>query len=329
MKRSTIARALLALTATLVFAGMGAASALASGAPIVKTTAASFVSETEATLNGVVNPNGESTKFYFEYGTTTSYGSKTAEGTRTGTTEYSVLRVAEGLTAGTTYHFRVVATNSSGTSYGADEVLKTLAKPEFVPKSGKLTELEYLGNGETESYWETPYEKRFGCSGVHIRGQVTGASTVVGKINFTGCHIPAFNECRSSKGKAEEIASEELEGTLVYLSRSAKKLGIVFQPKSTTYLIKYACTAPYNNTEVRGSIIFPIGPVNKMGYSFDVPQLNQSRGKQEITEYENGQGAMVHTGLEEDWFGETPFESLAWEISPIWGDTNREMEIKG
>ena len=34
---------------------------------------------TTATLNGTVDPNGRATTWYFEYGTSTSYGSKTAE----------------------------------------------------------------------------------------------------------------------------------------------------------------------------------------------------------------------------------------------------------
>ncbi|HEY8501370.1 MAG TPA: hypothetical protein VIL21_01680, partial [Solirubrobacterales bacterium] len=66
------------LSLCVVVAGIAAAPALALS-PSVETLPASSVAETTATLNGKVNPNGLETKFYFEYGTTTSYGSKTAE----------------------------------------------------------------------------------------------------------------------------------------------------------------------------------------------------------------------------------------------------------
>ena len=47
-------------------------------APAVVTGAASGVTPTTATLNGTVDPNGRATTWYFEYGTSTSYGTKTA-----------------------------------------------------------------------------------------------------------------------------------------------------------------------------------------------------------------------------------------------------------
>src|SRR5439155_1938989 len=79
-----------------------------------------------ATLNGSVNPDGLTTTVYFQYGTTTSYGHTTASQSKTGNTSQSVLANIGGLTAGTTYHFRIVATNSAGTRYGSDRTFTTL-----------------------------------------------------------------------------------------------------------------------------------------------------------------------------------------------------------
>ena len=50
-----------------------------SSAPVAVTGPATSVTPTSATLNGTVDPNGRETTWYFEYGTSTSYGSKTAE----------------------------------------------------------------------------------------------------------------------------------------------------------------------------------------------------------------------------------------------------------
>ncbi|GAJ01582.1 unnamed protein product, partial [marine sediment metagenome] len=68
--------------------------------------------------------NGASTTYYFEYGTT--YGSTTTEtDAGSGTEEVSVSADLTGLSEGTTYHFRLVATNSAGTDYGDDATFTT------------------------------------------------------------------------------------------------------------------------------------------------------------------------------------------------------------
>jgi hypothetical protein len=66
------------------------------------------------------------TYFYFEYGLTTSYGSITSKSFPTGTTPLSLSNVVAGLQLQTLYHFRAVATNSTGNSYGNDLTLTTL-----------------------------------------------------------------------------------------------------------------------------------------------------------------------------------------------------------
>jgi hypothetical protein len=84
------------------------------------------VASFSATLNGRVNPDGLTTTVRFQYGRTTSYGSTTANQTKTGNTTQNVTANISGLTANTTYHFRIVATNSHGTSYGSDRTFTTL-----------------------------------------------------------------------------------------------------------------------------------------------------------------------------------------------------------
>jgi len=96
--------------------------------PSATTQAASSVLFSQATLNGSVTPNDATTTVTFEYGLTTSYGSTIAATPGTlaaGTTASAVSANLTGLTAGTTYHYRVVATSSAGTSYGADRTFTT------------------------------------------------------------------------------------------------------------------------------------------------------------------------------------------------------------
>jgi PQQ-like domain len=101
-------------------------TATATGAPIVKTNPATNVARFSATLNGSVNPNGLTTTVGFQYGRTTSYGSTTAKQTKTGNTYQSASANISGLTSNTTYHFRIVGTNSGGTRYGSDKTFTTL-----------------------------------------------------------------------------------------------------------------------------------------------------------------------------------------------------------
>jgi hypothetical protein len=104
-------------------------SATPCAAPTVTTGAASNVAGSSATLNGTVNPKGCSTTVRFQYGTTTSYGSTTGNQTKTGNTTQNVAPNISGLTASTTYHFRIVATNSAGTRYGSDRTFTTTEPP--------------------------------------------------------------------------------------------------------------------------------------------------------------------------------------------------------
>jgi hypothetical protein len=99
-------------------------------APGVATTAASSIAATSARLNGTVNPNGQSTSWYFEYGSSTAYGLKTpSHSAGSGTKAVGESASVGSLLAGTTYHFRLVATNGSGTSYGTDVSFVTLGVP--------------------------------------------------------------------------------------------------------------------------------------------------------------------------------------------------------
>ena len=88
-------------------------------APAATTVAASFVGDTTATLNGNVTPNGLATEAWFEWGTASDLAgatSTTPEAIGAGTDPVAVDLALTGLTPGTTYYFRVVASNSTGTT---------------------------------------------------------------------------------------------------------------------------------------------------------------------------------------------------------------------
>ena len=73
-----------------------------------------------------MNPNGQAATWYFEYGKTTRYGTKSATvNAGAGTSDVAATASLTGLAANTTYHYRLVATNTSGTSRGTGGVFTT------------------------------------------------------------------------------------------------------------------------------------------------------------------------------------------------------------
>ena len=74
-----------------------------------------------ATLESSVNPGGATTSVYFQYGPTISYGSLTSTSTvSAGNSTLNISNTVTGLLAGTSYHFRAIASNTSGTVQGGD-----------------------------------------------------------------------------------------------------------------------------------------------------------------------------------------------------------------
>jgi hypothetical protein len=104
----------------------------------VITEDASDVITTTATLNGTIRPEGKTlTDCYFEYGTTTSYGTSVpcfpaAASIPSDSSPHAVKADIGGLNANTTYHFRLVAVSADGTVEGADRTLVTAIGPPAV-----------------------------------------------------------------------------------------------------------------------------------------------------------------------------------------------------
>jgi len=79
-----------------------------------------------ATVTATVNPNGSLTHYYFEFGTTAAYGLQTPPvSAGSGTATVSVTGSLSGLQSDQTYHYRIVAVSSGGTTLGADLTFTT------------------------------------------------------------------------------------------------------------------------------------------------------------------------------------------------------------
>ena len=125
--------------------GWGTPGGSRPGPPIVATEDVSDINPSDAVLRGSVNPNGSETDFHFEYGLTTEYGTSIPipeEIVGSGIEPVEVDQFLTGLVRNETYHYRIVATNDLGTSYGGDHSFVTsLWSPEDMPAGGTREEM--------------------------------------------------------------------------------------------------------------------------------------------------------------------------------------------
>ena len=106
------------------------------GKPTVSHTLPIWVDRETAKVGAYVNPSGFATNYRFEWGPTDAYGQSVPADFEpsipAGTERVKVIANLSGLSAETAYHFRVVATNASGTTYGPDQRFETLNSCGFI-----------------------------------------------------------------------------------------------------------------------------------------------------------------------------------------------------
>ena len=297
--RSMCRNALVVSMAALALAALTAAPALASGKPFVETKAATEIYGAEAFLHGVVNPNGAETKYHFEYGTTTSYGKKTAEvGVGSGVTNLEESQGIGELTPSTKYHFRIVATNANGTGNGSDEVFTTAAKqglPEFVVDEGHFPIALRQANPREGVAIADIAGNRMECEGDIGKGEVTGAKAITLKLELENCHSGSGitkKVCTSEDAEKGHIVTNG-SGRLYYVEKATKTVGVLLK------VVTVECGFLFRT---RGAAVVRISPVNIETKAVDLPSIRgNGKGKNNQTKYENEKG-------------EAKTELLEWEF---------------
>jgi hypothetical protein len=99
---------------------------LAPPTPFIESQSAASVFSTEATLEAQIDPEGSATEYRVEYGLTNTYETSTpTKSVGSDETSHTVRVRIVGLSPGSDYHFRFVATNSVGTTFGVDRTFRT------------------------------------------------------------------------------------------------------------------------------------------------------------------------------------------------------------
>jgi hypothetical protein len=228
-KRTLIALAV----ALLALATAGTALAAAPGATTGDATA---VTSTSATVNGTVNPNKEATKYHFDYGTTTAYGKSTPEqGPVGGNGGKGASADLTQLAPSTTYHYRLVATNPSGTTPGADRTFTTLAPGQAPP------------GGNAVTIAAKPASIAFGRT-TTISGQVTGSGNAGVQVTLGSQPLSSPAGTKFTKGAT---ATTDASGNYSFVVPATENTRYQVEAKT-----KPPVTSPTVDVKVRFAVSF-------------------------------------------------------------------------
>jgi hypothetical protein len=118
-----------------------AAVSRADSPPSVRTLPVTNVADATARFNGVVDPEGRTSRVWFEYGTTPNYGSTSSFFDFDGDNDIAVLHPSIGLTPGTTYYVRLRARNTKGETVGNGVTFTTTGTAPAAPAPPTTTPL--------------------------------------------------------------------------------------------------------------------------------------------------------------------------------------------
>lgn len=204
-------------------------------AAVAMTGDATNVGATDATLNGTVE---DADGAYFEYGTSTEYGLKTADQP---VTDGPVTATVQGLTVDTTYHYRLVAKDGATTVEGADKTFQTAGPPAIsnqrtadVGTDAATATASVNANGAATTYsieWGT--SNRYGSqTAAAPAGSAKIATTVTARITglrpYTLYHwrTVATNAAGVTRGRDRTFRTARLaESVTIGLSRGTVPWG--------------------------------------------------------------------------------------------------------
>jgi CSLREA domain-containing protein len=187
-------------------------------------TAAGSVTRTGAHLMGQLVTGGQSTAYFFQYGRTSRYGEAT--GVQSTTAAGSVAARITGLRYHTRYHYRLVAINTTGISYGADRMFVTAPRVKarkvglFVKQTRTSPSLYTLAGKLTRAHGIT---KKAGCAGTITITITSGTKRLVShtvKVSRTCSYKSTFTMSKKLAGHKLTAGARFGGNTTMFGSRS-------------------------------------------------------------------------------------------------------------
>lgn len=251
------------------------------------------VGSTSATLNGTVNPEGQSTSYWFEYGITADYGSETAEGNAgAGTADTPVTSALSGLLPGTTYHYRMVASNAGGLTLGADQMLTSTLAPTVT--TGAATSVAATGatlNGTVnpDGLDTTDYFQFGTTTSYDLQTSPTDAGSGTTNVALSA----PVNALQSATTYHYRLVAVNAQGTTY---GSDETLTTPAVAASTSRLVLFGSTAFVAPGGVGGFFVGCFGPVKCTG-SMSISRSGITLGQRAAFTVKADDGAIVHLPL--------------------------------
>ena len=247
------------------------------------------ISHGNATLNGELDPDGIDTEYHFEYGTAncaestcTSVPPSAIHSTAAGPIEVS--QPVTGLQPETTYHSRIVATNSFGTTNGQDETFSTGLAVKGL-KTGPAEEVNLTGAALTGELnpdeLDTKYHFEYGVdSGYGQETPIVDAGQASGEVPVTPATITGLQPdtpITTTASSPKTALANRWDRTVPSRLRAPRSIGSFSTSKvtassadlharinpeefETTYYFEYGTTPSYGT-----SVPMPAGVVGSAG----------------------------------------------------------------
>ena len=187
--------------------------------PGIHGESASVVTSGSATLDATIDPHGAPTSYYFQYGTSTSYGASVplapGLGLGSGEGDLSVNIHIHGLVEGTTYHYRVVVVGEPGgelvTVEGADETFTTQAAAnQFALPDGRSWEMVTPPNKQGAGLKTVSSRGGVDIQASVSGGAITYAASAPFVVDPAGSSSPEDTQVYSVRGAPGNWASQDI-----------------------------------------------------------------------------------------------------------------------
>jgi hypothetical protein len=208
------------------------------------TNPADIVDEHNVTFNGSFDPDGLETKYFFEYGLDSTYGQSTSVGIVAAASGVQPVTASIGtLPAGRSLHYRIVARNSLGTTFGQDVVFRTASKPDVSGvRADSITAESATVKGRVNPVgYATKYHFEYGTTPEY------------------GSSIPVPDTAIGSGGDPVDVAEQiqGLESGITYHFRlvATNQWGSAFSPDSTIDFAPPTCPNSHVRQQTRSGYL--------------------------------------------------------------------------